>query len=251
MSFSRFFTLAELTHSNTAVAEGIANQPGAAETANLQALCQAVLDPLRQAVGQPIKVNSGYRGPQLNRRIGGAADSQHLRGQAADIQSAAMTVLELFKTVIRLGLPFDQLIYEARSASSKWVHVSHDVVRTRGEIRIAEFDAHGKPVRYPLVSREQALAMSERVTRSKAAHELTYSEHGDEPAQEPAKKPVVLGVAATPNRKVPAKKAPAKKAAATKAPSKTAPANKPVVKKPVAKKMGVAKKAPARKTDGR
>lgn len=213
MTLSRFFTLAELTHSDTAVAEGIPNQPGATETANLAALCQAVLDPLRQAVGQPVKVNSGYRGPQLNRRIGGAADSQHLRGQAADIQSAAMSVLELFKTVIRLGLPFDQLIYEARSATSKWVHVSHDVARTRGEVRIAEFDANGKPVRYPVVTREQALAMTERVTRSKAAHEMTYTEHGDEPAQEPIQKVA---------KKVPARKAPASKTPTNKAPARKA-----------------------------
>lgn len=218
MSFSQFFSLAELTHSNTAVAEGIANQPGPAETANLSALCRAVLDPLRQAVGQPIKITSGYRGPKLNKRIGGAADSQHLRGQAADIQSSAMTVLELFKTVIRLGLPFDQLIYEARSATSKWVHVSHDVARTRGEVRIAEFDANGKPVRYPVVTREQALAISERVTRSKAAHELSYTEHGDEPAQEPA------ATAPAKRARAPAKKVATKKVVIKKAPARKAAA---------------------------
>lgn len=212
MSLSRFFTLAELTHSDTAVAEGINNQPGAAETAALEALCRAILDPLREAVAAPIKVNSGYRGPVLNRRIGGAADSQHLRGQAADIQTGAMTVLELFKTVIRMGLPFDQIIYEARNATSKWVHVSHDTARRRGEIRVAEFDANGKPVRYPAVTAEQALAMTEKVSRSRAAAVLEYSELGDEPAA-PRKAPA---------RKAPAKKPLAKKAAAKKAVAKKA-----------------------------
>ena len=208
MALSRFFTLVELSHSDTAVAEGINNQPGAVETANLQALCTAVLDPLREAVAAPIKVNSGYRGPVLNRRIGGAADSQHLRGQAADIQTGAMTVLELFKTVIRMGLPFDQIIYEARNATSKWVHVSHDTARRRGEIRVAEFDASGKPVRYPVVTAEQALAMTETVSRSRAAAVLEYSELGDEPAapRAPAKKTVA--------KKAAAKKAVAKKARA-------------------------------------
>lgn len=221
MPFSRFFTLAELTHSNTAVAEGIPNQPGPAETAQLQALCAAVLDPLRAAVGQPIKVNSGYRGPQLNRRIGGAPGSQHQSGQAADIQSPAMPVLELFKTIIRLGLPFDQLIYEARNATSKWVHVSHDPARRRGEIRVAEFDASGRPVRYPMISAEQALAMTERVSRSRAAQELAYEERGDEPPHEPL-----------PVKKAPAKEAPAKKAPAKKAPARKAVAKKVAVKKP-------------------
>jgi zinc D-Ala-D-Ala carboxypeptidase len=259
MPFSRFFTLAELTHSNTAVAEGIPNQPGPAETAQLQALCAAVLDPLRAAVGQPIKVNSGYRGPQLNRRIGGAPGSQHQSGQAADIQSPAMPVLELFKTIIRLGLPFDQLIYEARNATSKWVHVSHDPARRRGEIRVAEFDASGRPVRYPIVSAEQALAMTERVSRSRAAQELIYEERGDEPAHEsapvkkapakkaPAKKASAGKTAAKAPaaKKVAAKKVPAKKAAARSVPTRTAPTSKATAKKAAAKKAS-ARKSPAR-----
>ena len=229
MSLSRFFTLAELTHSDTAVAEGINNQPGALEAANLQALCSAILDPLRQAVAAAIKVNSGYRGPVLNRRIGGAADSQHLRGQAADIQSGAVTVLELFKTVIRLGLPFDQIIYEARNATSKWVHVSHDTARRRGEIRVAEFDASGKPVRYPVITAAQALAMTERVSRARAAVVLTYTEGDDEPAatKAPVKRPAA--------KKAPAKKAPAKKAPAKQVRARKEPAKKVATKKTAAK----------------
>lgn len=182
---SRFFTLAEMTRSQTAERLGIDNRPGAAEIDNLRALCAAVLDPLREAVGRPITINSGYRGPALNARIGGAAGSQHLTGQAADIQSTGMSVLELFQTVIRCGLPYDQLIYEARDASSKWVHVSHNAAGNRGEIRIAEFDASGRPLRYPQVSRQQALAMSDSALRSAVAPaELGYAEVADEPPEE-------------------------------------------------------------------
>ena len=177
---SRHFTLAELTRSQTAERLGIDNRPGAAEIDNLRALCAAVLDPLREAVGRPITVNSGYRGPALNARIGGATSSQHLTGQAADIQSPGMPVVDLFKTVIRCGLPYDQLIYEARDATTKWVHVSHSAAGNRGEIRIAEFDANGRPLRYPQVSREQALAMTEPTLRSATA-EPGYVEVGDEP----------------------------------------------------------------------
>lgn len=137
MNLSRHFTLAELSNSNTAVAERIPNLPGDAEGAQLAALCTQVLDPLREAVGQAVRVTSGYRGPALNARIRGSSTSQHLKGQAADIQAAAVSVLELFKMVIRLGLPFDQVIFEAKNATTKWVHVSHNPAGNRGEIRVA------------------------------------------------------------------------------------------------------------------
>ena len=58
MELSRFFTLAEMTHSDTAQSAGIRNEPGAAETTSLRALCTAVLDPLRESIGQAIRINS-------------------------------------------------------------------------------------------------------------------------------------------------------------------------------------------------
>ena len=204
---SRHFTLGELTRSDTAEREGIPNQPTAAEVDCLRTLCMAVLDPLREAIARPIKVNSGYRGPALNRRIGGATNSQHAEGKAADIQAPGMPVLELFQTVIRLGLPFDQLIYEAKSATAKWVHVSHNAGANRGEIRIAEFDASGRPLRYPQIGRRQALAMKEPISRSGSeAMELDYVEVGDEPRlQRPSRTPAAVGAA--PARKRTARKA--------------------------------------------
>lgn len=181
VNLSRFFTLAEMTRSETAAREGIPNQPAAAEIDHLRALCQTVLDPLRESLGRAIQVNSGYRGPELNRRLGGAASSQHMEGKATDIQSPGMSVLELFQSLIRLGLPFDQLIYEARNATAKWVHVSFNALGNRGEIRVAEFGPDGRPLRYPLISRQQALDMTERVSRSLRAPALEYIEMGDEP----------------------------------------------------------------------
>ena len=99
------------------------------------------------------------------------ANSQHITGQAADMQAPGATVLDLFKLTIELGLPFDQVIYEARSATSKWLHVSHVSPAqgsNRGEIRVAKFGPDGKAQSYPLISRQEALAMTERATRSKA-----------------------------------------------------------------------------------
>ena len=261
MQLSRFFTLAELTRSDTAAREGIPNQPEEAQIGSLRALCGSVLDPLREAVERPLRVTSGYRGPALNARIGGSATSQHSHGQAADLQCPGLDVLELFKTVIRLGLPYDQLIYEAQSASVKWVHVSHRAGANRGEIRVAQFNAAGRPTGFPLVSLEQALAMRERTTRSaRAATEPAYVERADEPEVEavltaaiaagpaPARKAVAkkAAVKTAPAQKAAPKKAAVKKAPATKAPTSKVVARKAAAKKPAASKLA-AKKAPAKK----
>jgi zinc D-Ala-D-Ala carboxypeptidase len=227
MDIARHFTLEELKHSSTAKAEGISNEPGPVEVAALRALCAAVLDPLRDVLAKPISINCAYRGPVLNKRVGGVPNSQHLTGQAADIQSSGASVLDVFKLIIRQGLPYDQLIYEARSATSKWVHVSHVEGVNRSEIRVAKFGPDGKPQSYPLISKEAALAMSEPLSRG-AAPVLTYEEGHDEPEL------VALIVKAPPL-------AVAKKSTKTSA-AKTTAAKKPVVKKMTAAKKTLAKK---------
>ena len=181
MQLSKFFTLTEMTRSDTATRLGIRNLPDDEALTSLRTLCATVLDPLREATGSAINISSGYRGPELNARIGGAKTSQHMEGRAADIQSHGMSVLELFKAVIRLGLPFDQVIYEAKSRTSKWVHVSHDPGRARGAILVADFGADGKVLQYRTISAQQALDMTEAATRSSAPEELRYEEMADEP----------------------------------------------------------------------
>jgi hypothetical protein len=151
------FTLEEMIFSQTAERSNIANKPGAAEIAALQALCQNVLEPLRTRLDKPIVVSSGYRSPPLNRAVGGADASQHQFGQAADILCPPITVKRLFKRVLELGLPFDQLIYEG-GRRSQWVHVSYvSPQKNRGEILDAEFPLDG-PVKYTRVTRAAALA---------------------------------------------------------------------------------------------
>lgn len=242
MNLSTHFTLDELTHSDTAKREGIPNRPTDAEIGALQALCERILEPLRAAIGGAIKINSGYRGPQLNARIKGAKKSQHLIGQAADIQAPGLTVVRLFKTIIQLGLPFDQVIYEAKSPTSMWVHVSHSAAGNRGQIMVAQFDAAGRAVAYPTKTAEQALAMPEPVSRSRGPAVLpNYVEEDDEPP------PEVPAVAAPPAKKAPVKKAVAKPAAKKAQAAKKAPAKKA----PAGKKAPAAKKAPARKKPAR
>lgn len=120
----KYFTIAELTKSATAKRKGIDNSPSSTVMANLTALVEKVLDPLREAYGKPIVVTSGYRCERLNRAVGGALSSQHVKGQAADIRSVQDTPEEnkkLYDLIVKLGLPFDQLINEY---GYDWVHVS-------------------------------------------------------------------------------------------------------------------------------
>jgi zinc D-Ala-D-Ala carboxypeptidase len=209
VQLSRHFTLAEMTHSDTAQQLRLPNQPGPAETENLRALCRAVLDPLREAIGQPIKVNSGYRSSEVNAAIKGATTSQHLHGMAADIQSRGVQVLDLFKRIIRMGLPFDQLIYEAKNAGTKWVHVSHSPAGNRGQIMTATFGPDGRPTGYPRITAEAALAMAEPASKLESlGGEPGYVEMDDAPA--PRKRPTAKKM------KKPVKRAPGRHAAVPK-----------------------------------
>ena len=83
----KYFKIEELTHRLTAKAHSIANVPTAEAEKNLEQLVCKVLDPLRERWGVPIYVNSGYRCPALNAKVGGSPTSYHLRGMAADISS--------------------------------------------------------------------------------------------------------------------------------------------------------------------
>ena len=81
----KYFTIPELTHSDTAVSLGLDNTPTAAAVPLMIELIDRVLDPLRESWGGPICVSSGYRCPELNRAVGGVEGSYHTRGMAADI----------------------------------------------------------------------------------------------------------------------------------------------------------------------
>lgn len=130
----KYFTMNELTHSATAIRKGIDNTPDNTAKANLTALVANILDPLREAYGKPIVVSSGYRCAKLNRAVGGVARSQHITGQAADIQSVSKSKADhkkLFELAQRLRLPFDQLIDEY---DYKWVHISFNTKGNRRQV---------------------------------------------------------------------------------------------------------------------
>lgn len=132
----KYFTIRELTASATAARKGIDNTPDNVARANLTSLVANILDPLREAYGKPIIVTSGYRCPKLNKAVGGAAKSQHMKGQAADIRTVSDTVednRELFNLIIKLRLPFDQLIDEY---GYNWIHVSYAPANRRQVLHI-------------------------------------------------------------------------------------------------------------------
>lgn len=115
------FTLKEL---------GLTNLSDTKTATALTALVDNVLDPAREALGQPIKVNSGYRSSEHNKEIGGATNSQHCKGEAADIELGSMSQAEnkLLHDYIKDNLPFDQLINEKNYS---WIHVSYKITGNR------------------------------------------------------------------------------------------------------------------------
>lgn len=133
----KYFSIEELTRSATAAARKIDNTPTDEVARNLTDLVENILDPLREAYGKPVQVNSGYRSPALNKALKGAATSQHMKGQAADITAGNRKENKiLFDLIQNLGLPFDQLIFEkgTRKEGPDWVHVSYDPERNRRQI---------------------------------------------------------------------------------------------------------------------
>ena len=122
---SKNFTLDELTASATAKAKGIINAPGVDEVCNMCALVHHVLQPLRDAMGEPIKIGSGYRCTRLNQAVGGVANSQHIKGQAADlcIDGDMKKGRRWFNWILD-NCDFDQLIWEHNAKGTYWVHVS-------------------------------------------------------------------------------------------------------------------------------
>lgn len=128
----RNFTIQELTASTTATAKKINNDPTPEAAENLKLLVDKVLDPLRDAYGKPIRVNSGYRSPALNAAVRGSKTSQHMKGQAVDITGGSKQEnKKLFELAQELNLPYCQLIDEKNFS---WVHISYDPNNVKRQI---------------------------------------------------------------------------------------------------------------------
>ena len=122
MNLTQHFTLEELSHSDYADAHGIKNYPGQQAQQNLMMLCVLILEPLRMAIGQPVRINSAYRCKAVNTGVGGVSTSHHLLGLAADIHFDNDTQLIAMIKALRNNKHLDLALIE-RSKSSRWLHV--------------------------------------------------------------------------------------------------------------------------------
>lgn len=148
---SENFTLEEMLVSSTASKYGINNTPNASAKANLTMLCQKLLQPIREKFGKSIIVTSGYRCSALNSKVGGSKTSQHMKGQAADINDGQGYKTggdaryecnkKLFDLIYKMG-GYDQLINEFPDAKGRpqWVHVSYNptLKKQRGQALVAK-----------------------------------------------------------------------------------------------------------------
>ena len=119
------FTLREMIASGTAISKGIRNLPTPEVVDNLRALCENVLEPLRRRFGV-IRVTSGFRCPELNKAVHGVKNSQHMRGEAADLHVTSLKQARRMMAYVQLNLDFDQLLLEQEmSTGCCWIHVSY------------------------------------------------------------------------------------------------------------------------------
>jgi len=119
MLITPHFTFDEMTVSQLAARDGFDNNPPPEARANLQLLCGA-LEQVRALFGAPIIVSSGFRSEKVNRLIGGATNSQHVQGLAADFTVIEVSPRETVRRISESAVPFDQLILEF----DRWVHLS-------------------------------------------------------------------------------------------------------------------------------
>ena len=126
-NISEHISYKEGVYSITALRLGLNNDPTKTHLTNMELLAEKIFEPLRKHVGGPIKINSFYRGPELNKAIGGSANSQHCKGQAIDIDDVYgyMSNADMYE-YIKNNLSFDQMIWEfGNSDNTDWVHVSY------------------------------------------------------------------------------------------------------------------------------
>ena len=128
MQLTNNFTLAEMVKSDTALRHDMDNIPGETEIENLKRLCEKVLQPVREHFKTGVKVNSGFRHPDVNAKVGGSKTSDHCKGQAADIEIPGVANADLAQWITE-NLDFTQVILEFYTQGvpdSGWVHVSYD-----------------------------------------------------------------------------------------------------------------------------
>ena len=151
MNLTRNFSLLELTKSDTAIRKGIDNNPNADQIEKLKALCENILQPVRDHFGR-VKITSGYRSPELCVAIGSSLNSQHARAEAADFEVVGVDNCDLADWIKR-ELPYDQLIlefYTPGEPNSGWIHCSYVSDKPRKQL-LRAFREDGKTKYKPVI----------------------------------------------------------------------------------------------------
>mgnify|MGYP003148493016 FL=1 len=157
MELSRNFTLSELIKSDTAIRKGINNNPNAEQIEKLKALCENILQPVRDHFGR-VKVTSGFRSVDLCLAINSSANSQHAKAEAADFECIGTDNAELADWIHR-ELPYDQLIleyYTPGEPNSGWIHCSYTEGMPRKQFLHA-FRKDGKTQYKPIMGKAKDL----------------------------------------------------------------------------------------------
>ena len=153
MKISDHITYAEAIHSNTAKRRGIDNTPNEIQVLSMKLLADKIFEPLREWVGGPIKVNSFFRSITLNEAIGGAASSQHCKGQAIDIDDVygRKTNADMYHW-IQMNLDYDQMIWEfGTDMQPNWIHVSYVSEEKNRNKCLKAYKEHGR-TKYKVIS---------------------------------------------------------------------------------------------------
>lgn len=142
MNLSKNLTLEEAIRSATAKKMGLNNNPSPEIIKTMKLTAEKIFEPLREKVGA-IRVTSFYRSPELNRAIKGSTSSQHMKGEAIDMQGISVSNRRLFEEALNLP-QFDQIIYEfGNSENPDWIHVSFSKTRNRKQVLRATRTAGG------------------------------------------------------------------------------------------------------------
>lgn len=144
VQLSPHFKLSEFTKSSTATVRHIDNTPNDEQVKNLKALCENVLEPLRQHFNVPIIIGSGFRCPKLNAAVGGVKNSQHQYGEAADIHIPDEATGKRWFVWLMDNVPYHQLIWEKSTPSSThhWIHVAFKRIGTNKQQVIQNLVKH-------------------------------------------------------------------------------------------------------------
>ena len=143
-SFARW----EFTVSEVAARRDIPNSPSMQEWANLESLCKTCLEPARESLG-PLRISSGYRSPALNTAVGGAMDSQHMKGEAADVIPLVSSLATMF-IWFHANVEFDQLIWEF----GQWVHISHKAEGIQRKEALLAYRKNGRTIYAPITDEQ-------------------------------------------------------------------------------------------------